>query len=102
MGKLSWLEHAFAPEASVPWTPADEALLERLAAGVARRGLKAPAVLFLESLRPLNFVGSQAMLFLQPMAGAALSGGEWERAARLLERRESLARLMEKIAMIPA
>ncbi|MGC8873071.1 MAG: hypothetical protein ACP5SI_01315 [Chloroflexia bacterium] len=32
-----------------------------------RRGLAGLAYLFLQSLRPLNFLGSQGLLFLQPL-----------------------------------
>ena len=93
------LAHAFSLEDPAPrWTPEDEALLDRLAGEVARRGLSTPAVLLLESVRPLNFVGSQAMVFLQPLAGTVLSAGEWARAAALLERREALSRLTDRIA----
>ena len=95
---MGWLAHAFATEESAPrWTPEDEALLDRLAAEVARRGLQAPALLFLESVKPLNFVGSQALVFLQPLAGAVFSAAEWKRAAAVLERREALPRLLERI-----
>ncbi|HDH99802.1 MAG TPA: hypothetical protein ENF74_02295, partial [Firmicutes bacterium] len=43
------------------------ALVEKVARAVARRGLATPALMFLESVRPLNFIGSQAMIFLEPM-----------------------------------
>ncbi len=104
MGKLNaFLAHAFAlEEAPVLRSGEDEALLDRLAAGVVRRGFKAPALLFLHSVQPLNFVGSQAMLFLQPMVGTVFSVEEWDRAAGLLERRETLARLVERMEKIEA
>ena len=38
----------------------DDLLLAELALAVQRRGLTTPAVLWLESLRPLSFVGAQA------------------------------------------
>ena len=95
---MGWLARAFAlQDPGVPWTPGDEALLARLASEVARRRMQAPAILFLEGLRPLNFLGSQAMVFFRPLAGMALDPAEWDRAARLLERREALGRLAEKI-----
>ena len=79
------------------WSEEDLALLDRIAGEVARRGLRAPSVLFLESVRPLNFVGSQAMVFLQPLVGAAFSTVQWERVAEILERRESIELLLRKI-----
>ena len=95
---MGWLAHAFAlGDPQAPWAPEDEALLDRLASEVARRGMQAPAVLFLEGLRPLNFLGSQAVTFLQPLAGMLFSATEWDRVARILERREALGSLMERI-----
>ncbi len=94
---MGWLAHAFALGDPAPWTPEDEALLDRLASEVVRRGLQTPAVLFLESSKPLNFLGSQAMTFLQPMAGTLFNAVEWERVAALLERREALERLAARI-----
>ncbi len=49
-------------------TPAArDALIERLAHLVDRWGLVTPAIFFLEANKPLSFVGSQALLLLQPM-----------------------------------
>ena len=99
---MGWLDHAFAlKDPGASWEPEDDALLDRLAAEVAKRRMQAPAVLFLHSVQPLNFLGSQAMVFLQPVAGMVLSPADWERAARLLERREALSRLAEKIEAAP-
>ena len=38
-------------------------LVGRVARAVVGRGLAVPALTFLESVRPLNFVGSQVMIF---------------------------------------
>jgi len=42
-------------------------LVDRLVYLVARWGLVTPAIAFLEANKPLSFVGSQALLMLQPM-----------------------------------
>ena len=70
--------------------PEDQALFDRLAQWIVARGLETPAVLFLESSRPLSFVGSQTMHFLAPFARAIFAGSDYDRFARLLERRENL------------
>ncbi len=57
----------------------------------------APAVLFLSSLRPLNFVGSQAMLFLKPFLTPLFNTQQYERLAAILERREGISALIEAI-----
>jgi hypothetical protein len=42
-------------------------LVERWARRIARWRLVTPAIIFLEANKPLSFVGSQALLMLQPM-----------------------------------
>ncbi len=56
-----------------------------------------PAILFLESVKPLSFVGSQALYFFEPMVRALFSVPEYERFAALLERRENIEVLLVKI-----
>ena len=56
-----------------------------------------PAVLFLESAGPMNFLGSQALHFLKPILDLACDAPELEQAARLLERRDAIPRLIELI-----
>ncbi|MBA2487470.1 MAG: hypothetical protein H0V35_15525 [Nitrospira sp.] len=75
----------------------DLALLERVAEAIVARGMAAPATLFLESMGPMNFLGSQALHVLSPIIECALSGTELTQIARLLERRDSIPRLMTLI-----
>ncbi len=56
-----------------------------------------PAILFLESVKPLSFVGSQALYFFEPMVRALFSVPEYERFAALVERRENIEVLLVKI-----
>ena len=79
--------------------PEDQALLDRLAAWIAVRRLETPAVLFLESVRPLSFVGAQAMYFLEPFARALFATPDYERLARLMERRSNLELLVRAIEL---
>ncbi|MGH7253991.1 MAG: hypothetical protein ACREIE_09365, partial [Nitrospiraceae bacterium] len=54
----------------------------------------APATVFLESVGPMNFLGSQALHFLTPILDLACNTGEVEQVARLLERRDTIPRLI--------
>lgn len=92
------LKHAFAiqPEAQ-PLSTEDLALLEKIAAVVVDRRMAGPALLFLESAGPLNFLSSQALHFLTPILDLACEAREIEQAARLLERRDAIPRLIELI-----
>ena len=94
LGSLrSKLQGAFAMGSADPLTPADIALLERVADAVVHRGMATPAVLFLESIGPMNFLGSQALHFLTPILDVVFPQRDVEHVACLLERRDTLARL---------
>jgi hypothetical protein len=82
-----------------PLSPEDQALLERLAATIIDRRMAMPALLFFESVGPMNFLGSQVLHFLTPLLNLACGATEFDRAARLLERRDAIPRL---IALIEA
>lgn len=78
-------------------SPDEAALLDRLAKQVVDRRMTAPAVFFLESVRPMNFVASQAMLFFAPMVRAFFSTADYDRLQTILERRECVDWLVDRI-----
>jgi hypothetical protein len=92
-GLQSKFREAFATEPQEPLSSADLALLERAADVIVQRGMATPAVLFLESLGPMNFLGSQALHFLTPILSVVFAQRDVERVALLLERRDTLSRL---------
>lgn len=88
------LRHAFSMEPATPaLTNEDVAFLEQIADALVKRGMSAPATMFLESMAPMNFLGSQALHMLIPIMECAFGGKDMERVARLLERRETISRL---------
>lgn len=78
-------------------TPEDLAALERLASFIVSRHLESPSILFLQSLVPLSYLGSQAMVGLEPIVGPFWPKGDWERLARIFERRDGIERLTLRI-----
>lgn len=79
-GKSSWLQrlraelgHAFTVERGTEDELTEEELetLEKLAERVVKMNMAVPAIMFLESVRPLNYLGSQVMLFFRPLLGIA-------------------------------
>lgn len=84
--------------------PEDEAnrLLERLADGVVRRRMTAPAVFALEMAKPLNFVGSQVMIALSPIVSVFLNRDDVRKVALLLERDSHLESLLQRIERLDA
>jgi hypothetical protein len=76
-----------------------EELVEFVARQIHLRGLTGPAMMFLEASRPYHPLGSQAMLFFDPVLRGAFSGdiAEMERVMaddagidRLIERLEEM------------
>ena len=93
-GLTARIRHAFALEpGGRPLSPEDVALLERVAATVVERGMATPAILFLESVGPMSFLGSQALHFFTPILEVIIPQHDVERVAQLLERRDTLSRL---------
>ena len=92
------LRNAFSLESPYgPLTDADRDLLDRLAHAVVERQMGTPAVLFLESVRPLNYIGSQAMVFLRPFLAGIFKPADYDRLTEIMERREGIAGLVNAI-----
>lgn len=79
--------------------PADLDLLERVARRVVELRLETPAILTLESARPLSVLAGQTMIFFEPMIQAMFRIADYRRFAALVERREALERLEEMIEL---
>jgi hypothetical protein len=69
-------------------------LIERLAQKVSRWGLTAPAILFLEANKPFSFIGSQVLLFFQPLLGFLLGDEVIGGYAQLLDDQANVERLL--------
>jgi hypothetical protein len=78
-------------------TPDEEALLERVARRVVELRLELPAILTLETARPVSFLAGQALTFFAPFVQGLLALPDYDRFARLLERRETLEVLTRHI-----
>ena len=69
-------------------------LIERLAQKISSWGLTAPAVFFLEANKPFSFIGSQALLFFQPLLGFLLGDEVIGGYAQLFEDQTNVERLL--------
>lgn len=93
-------KHAFGFEKIEDFEPdeGDQELIEVVCREVVKRGMATPATLFLESTRPLNYVGSQTMVFFEPVMRAVLRKPEaWDRFSKILEHRGSIEYLCRRI-----
>jgi len=86
--------HAFAIGIKEELTPDERAVLEKVAAKIRARGLQLPAVVFLESTRPLNMLGAQVLIGLQPFVELVASTADYDALAAALEKRISIDILM--------
>jgi len=75
----------------------DEAILDVVATRITRRGLGVPAIFFLESSKPLSFLGSQVLVFFEPFVKTFFEVKNYERFCLLVEERENVEKLIQKI-----
>jgi hypothetical protein len=72
-------------------------IIDRIAQEVVKRRLETPAILFLEMHRPLQFLSSQALVVFSPLLAVAFSVPNLEKLSLLMEKRENLDRLLDRI-----
>lgn len=73
------------------------AIIEKIARKVVDMRLSTLAVVILESVKPLSFLGSQGMIFLQPIFRSIFSFKEYDEVAALMEDRTNLELLIQEI-----
>jgi hypothetical protein len=78
-------------------TAEEDAVLDRVAAKVVEWKMTVPAILFLESVKPLNYIGAQTMVFFEPIVQGIFSIGDYDTYRTALEKRESIELLLQKI-----
>ena len=72
-------------------------IIEKTARRLVDMRMAAPAIFVLESMKPLSFVASQGLLFLQPIVESILTVPEYQAFQRMLENRENVERLLQRI-----
>ena len=72
-------------------------LIDALAQQVVKRGLSAPAILFLELHKPFAFIGSQAGIVFSPFLAPFFGFDCVDDYTQLLSERENWERLVERI-----
>lgn len=74
-----------------------ERLLDNLAKKIVKYNLAVPGIIFFESTKYLNRIGSQFLVFSSPIVDTILPKIEVEKYAALLEKRSSVEYLLDKI-----
>lgn len=85
-----------------PLSPRQEEILTKIAQKVVYWKMSVPAVLFLESVKPLNYVGSQMMAFFEPMFQAVFSWKDYDEFRIMMEERGTVERLLRRIEQLDA
>lgn len=84
-------------DGQMPSPERQKELLEKIANQIVKRKLTTPAIMFFESVKPLSFVGSQGMVFLQPFVQAFLNRKEYDEITLMMEERENVEKLLCEI-----
>jgi hypothetical protein len=79
-----------------------EALVDSIAKRVVNMGLETPAVLFLETHKPLSFIASQGLLVAMPFFAPIVGAQRMADFSKLLKNRENIDLLIDRIEYISA
>ena len=77
-----------------------EELFTRIAQKIVDLRLTPIAVVMLESSKPLSFVGSQLMVFIQPIFTAVFPFHQYDEIAALMEEKQNIELLVAKIEQL--
>jgi len=75
----------------------DKKLMDKMAGVIVSRRLTAIAIFFLESSRPLSFVGSQFLIFMQPFIQSIFNVQDYDRITKLMEDRNNVELFIQTI-----
>ncbi len=76
---------------------AQREVLQRVADVLVQRRLTAPAIMMLESVKPLSFIASQGLVVLGPLLQALLPVQDYDRFVAALESRENVEWLIRRL-----
>ena len=88
---------ATAGHGSLEVSADQKAAVDKVVRFLVRFGMTVPAILSLETMRPLSFVGSQFMHLLTPSIAVFLTVPEWDHLARLLEDRRGVDYVLHRL-----
>ncbi len=71
--------------------------LQKVADKLIDRRLTAPAIFFLESIKPLSFIASQALIFFDPLVQPLLTIKDYRLFAEAVESRDNLEWLIQRL-----
>ncbi len=69
-------------------------LLRKVAVAVVEREMTVPAIVLLESVKPLSFLGNQMLVFLNPVVSLVVTSKDYYRFVKMIEERENIEKLI--------
>jgi hypothetical protein len=75
----------------------DLEMLDRLARRVVELHLELPAILTLETGKPLSLLAGQTLVFFEPIVQSLFPWNDYRRFAQVIERREAVEALIQRI-----
>ncbi len=82
--------------------PEEREVLTRFSRRIVERGMSVPAVLFLESVKYVSFIGSQLLVFFGPIITAFIRSEPYYRLTELLEDRNNVEFILTEIERLEA
>jgi len=80
----------------------DKEVLTRFSRRIVERGMSVPAILFLESVKYVSFLGSQVMVFFGPIITSFIRSEPYYRITELLEDRKNIEFILIEIERMEA
>ena len=74
-----------------------EELIDKIARMIVQRRLGVVAIVLLESVKPLTFLGSQLMVFMDPFVSAFFKPDDYRLFYEMVEDRKNIDKLIERI-----
>jgi len=78
-------------------TSKEKEVVSRLVDRIIKYDMSAPAIFFLESYKPMSFIGSQVMLAFQPVVKLIYSFESFDVIQNILEKREGVEYILREI-----
>ncbi len=96
---MSWWQHAFAVEPAGPLepTPEQRAVIDTICRAIVRRQMQMPAILFLESSKPMGPLAAQSLLMMQPWLELVADRRQLDVLAKFLDHRRSFDYLSQRL-----
>ncbi|MDA3838333.1 MAG: hypothetical protein PF574_05065 [Candidatus Delongbacteria bacterium] len=71
-------------------TDEQKVLLRKIANIIASKGMTTPTIFFLETMQPLNYIGSQFMAYLEPFLTFVIPRDAYNDIQKILEQRKGI------------